>query len=82
MTAMETIPVAPDEADLRLDRWFRRRFPALKHGQLERLLRTGQVRVDGRRVKSGYRLSAGEAIRVPPVVAQPTPVAGDRNGLI
>jgi len=69
VTAMETITVEPDEADLRLDRWFRRRFPALKHGRLERLLRTGQVRVDGRRVKSGYRLSAGEAIRVPPVVA-------------
>ena len=63
--AMQMVAVAPDEADLRLDRWFRRRFPALKHGQLERLLRTGQVRVDGRRVKAGYRLSP---------VALPTPI--------
>jgi len=68
VSAQQTLSVAPDEADLRLDRWFRRRFPTLKHGQLERLLRTGQVRVDGRRVKAGYRLSPGEAVRVPPVV--------------
>jgi len=60
--------VAGDEADLRLDRWFRRRFPELGHGRLEKLLRTGQVRVDGKRAKSGLRLAAGQTVRVPPLV--------------
>jgi len=49
MTQVQTLTVAADEADLRLDRWFKRHFPALGHGRLEKLLRTGQVRVDGRR---------------------------------
>ncbi len=61
-------PVALEEEGLRLDRWFRRHFPALSHGRLERLLRQGQVRVDGKRVKAGYRLAPGQAVRLPPEV--------------
>jgi 23S rRNA pseudouridine955/2504/2580 synthase len=61
------IEVAADEAPLRLDRWFRRHFPGLSHGRLEKLLRTGQVRVDGKRVKAGVRLEAGQQVRVPPI---------------
>ncbi len=53
MSGVETVEVAADEADLRLDRWFRRRYPHLSHARLEKLLRTGQVRVDGGRVKAG-----------------------------
>lgn len=67
VTAVETRQVARDEADMRLDRWFKRHYPALSHGHLEKLLRTGQVRVDGGRVKAGERLKAGQAIRVPPL---------------
>ncbi len=58
--------VTDDEAGLRLDRWFRRRFAALTHGQLQKLLRTGQVRVDGKRADSADRLEAGQTIRLPP----------------
>jgi 23S rRNA pseudouridine955/2504/2580 synthase len=65
--AAQSVPVTQDEAEIRLDRWFRRRYPGLSHGMLERLLRTGQVRVDGKRVKSNQRLLAGQVIRVPPV---------------
>lgn len=61
--------VETDEAGLRLDRWFRRRFPALGHGRLEKLLRTGQVRVDGGRAKAAQRLEAGQEVRVPPLGA-------------
>lgn len=63
------IKVKETEQGLRLDRWFRRRFPALGHGHLEKLLRTGQVRVDGKRSKAGERLSAGQNIRIPPQLA-------------
>ena len=66
-SAVRHITVAGDEAETRLDRWFRRRFPELSHGRLEKLLRTGQVRLDGRRTKAGERLVAGQTVRVPPL---------------
>ena len=64
---LETVTVTPADGDIRLDRWFRRHYPALGHGRLEKLLRTGQVRVDGKRAKSGDRVVPGQAIRVPPL---------------
>ncbi len=67
MSGVTTIVVAPDEGDLRLDRWFARHFPGLGHGHLQKLLRTGQVRVDGSRAKANERLSPGQAIRIPPL---------------
>ncbi|WP_119169215.1 RluA family pseudouridine synthase [Algihabitans albus] len=67
MSRVETRIVAPGEADQRLDRWFKRCYPGLGHGRLEKLLRTGQIRVDGKRAKANTRLEAGQAIRVPPI---------------
>ena len=61
------IIVAEDEDGIRLDRWFKRHFPVLGHGRMEKLLRTGQVRLDGGRVKSAARLEKGQTIRVPPL---------------
>ncbi|MCH8001233.1 MAG: RluA family pseudouridine synthase, partial [Proteobacteria bacterium] len=67
MNGVRRVTVAPDETEIRLDRWFRRHFPGLGHGRLEKLLRTGQVRVDGKRAKSGTRLAGGQVVRVPPL---------------
>jgi len=72
VTAVRSVTVAPEEAELRLDRWFRQHYPGLGHGRLEKLLRTGQVRVDGKRAKAGTRLAAGQVVRVPPL-APPEP---------
>ena len=65
--AVVTMEVAPEDASQRLDRWFRHRYPGLGHGRLEKLLRTGQVRVNGKRARAGTRLAAGDRIRVPPL---------------
>jgi len=73
--AAATVTVAPGEGELRLDRWFRRHYPQLGHGPLEKLLRTGQIRVDGRRARAADRVSPGQTIRIPPV-AEPPPVHG------
>jgi|HubBroStandDraft_1064217.scaffolds.fasta_scaffold00635_4 23S rRNA pseudouridine955/2504/2580 synthase len=67
MSGVQSIEIAEADADIRLDRWFRRHFPGLGHVQLEKLLRTGQVRVDGGRVKAAHRLAAGMVVRVPPL---------------
>jgi 23S rRNA pseudouridine955/2504/2580 synthase len=69
--AVRTIEVAEIEAGGRLDRWFKRRYPNLSHGRIEKLLRTGQIRVDGKRVKAGLRLTPGMRIRVPPIADAP-----------
>ena len=74
MSAVETRTVGADEGEVRLDRWFRRHFPELGHGRLQKLLRTGQVRVDGRRAQANARLRPGQLIRIPPLPAdQPHP---------
>jgi 23S rRNA pseudouridine955/2504/2580 synthase len=61
----ETATVQGSEGTLRLDRWFKRHYPGLGHGQLEKLLRTGRIRVDGKRAKAGDRIEPGQAIRFP-----------------
>jgi 23S rRNA pseudouridine955/2504/2580 synthase len=77
MSGVQQITIANEEADQRLDRWFKKRFPELGHGRLEKLLRTGQIRVDGKRAKSGDRLEAGQVLRVPPFTPSET-VPADR----
>ena len=64
---VQMIPVREAEEGLRLDRWFKERFPALAFGHLQKLCRTGQIRVDGARAKTATRLSAGMMVRVPPL---------------
>lgn len=68
---LQTRTVTPDEAGVRLDRWFKRHYPTLTQGQLQKLLRTGQVRVGGKRVEASLRLVPGHEIRVPPQVINP-----------
>jgi 23S rRNA pseudouridine955/2504/2580 synthase len=76
MSGVETRTVDVDEGEVRLDRWFRRHFPELGHARLQKLLRTGQVRVDGRRVQASARLSPGQTVRIPPLPAgQPAPAS-------
>jgi 23S rRNA pseudouridine955/2504/2580 synthase len=67
MSAVAQLAVTEEEDGVRLDRWFKRHYPAMTHGRLEKLLRTGQVRVDGARVKANARLEKGQTIRVPPL---------------
>jgi 23S rRNA pseudouridine955/2504/2580 synthase len=67
---VETRAVAEDESEERVDRWFNRNFLGLSHGRLEKLLRTGQIRVDGKRAKASQRLEVGQAIRIPPLDAE------------
>jgi 23S rRNA pseudouridine955/2504/2580 synthase len=67
VTGVETRAVARDEAGMRLDRWFREHYPDISFGHLQKLLRSGQVRVDGGRARSNTRLDSGQAIRVPPL---------------
>ncbi len=71
MSGVQTRKVKAGEEGMRLDRWFKANFPQVRHGELEKLLRKGQVRVAGGRVKANRRLEAGEEIRIPPLSDAP-----------
>jgi 23S rRNA pseudouridine955/2504/2580 synthase len=57
MNGVQKITVADDDADQRLDRWLRRRFPHITQGRVEKYCRTGEIRVDGGRVRASTRLT-------------------------
>ncbi len=61
------LTVTEEEGEQRLDRWFKRRFPQLTQGAIEKMCRTGQVRVDGGRAKAADRIVPGMQVRVPPL---------------
>lgn len=65
MVSIEHIAVENDDEGIRLDRWFKRHYPQLSHGMLQKALRKGSIRVDGKRVKANHRLEAGQTVRVP-----------------
>ena len=67
MAGVEQIKVEDGEAGMRLDRWFKTHFPGLGFGHLQKLLRSGQVRVDGGRVKADSRVEPGQMVRIPPL---------------
>ncbi len=65
MSGVSQVEVVEDDDGVRVDRWFKRHYPMLARGRLEKLLRKAQIRVDGGRVKTNTRLEAGQSVRVP-----------------
>jgi len=78
---VQILYVSEDEHDIRLDRWFKRRWPHLTHIQVEKMARKGEIRVDGSRVKPQDRLTAGAAVRVPPIPEATPRQPGDLHQL-
>ena len=74
MSRVQTLTVAEDEGDQRLDRWFKRRFPQIPQGRIDKMCRKGEIRVDGGRVKGATRVEVGQQVRVPPLPDRPAPV--------
>src|SRR5664279_2225205 len=70
-----TLAIGEDEAGMRLDRWFRRRYPDLPQTHLNKIVRKGEVRVDGKRVEISTRLEAGQNVRVPPLHRSASPAS-------
>jgi len=68
MSGVQTVEVTREDDGLRLDKWFKKHYPGLTFGRLQKLLRTGQIRVDGVKTKApSLRLEAGQSVRVPPL---------------
>jgi len=67
MSGVQNIEVETADDGIRIDRWFKRHFSHVSFGQLQKIMRKGEVRLDGKRVKGGERLDAGQIIRIPPL---------------
>jgi 23S rRNA pseudouridine955/2504/2580 synthase len=75
-TGVQTLVVEPDEAGMRVDRFLVARFPQLAFTHIQRIVRKGELRVDGKRAKPNERLEPGAKVRVPPLkLDQPKPTA-------
>jgi 23S rRNA pseudouridine955/2504/2580 synthase len=72
-----SLPSASDEGESRLDRWLKKRLPDLTQGAIEKMCRTGQIRVDGGRVKASTRVAGGRRCACRPC-PMPPPPAGAR----
>jgi 23S rRNA pseudouridine955/2504/2580 synthase len=64
---VQTVKVTGDESGMRLDRFFEARFPGLSFSHIQRIIRKGEVRVNGKRAQPKDRLQAGQAVRIPPL---------------
>ena len=75
-TAVQIVTVSADEADMRVDRFLEAKFPGLSFSHIQRVIRKGELRVDGRRVEPKDRLRGGQSVRIPPLkIDQPKPRA-------
>lgn len=67
MSRVQTIIIADDDGDQRLDRFLKRRFPQISQGMIEKMCRKGELRVNSGRVKAATRIEAGQELRIPPL---------------
>ncbi len=67
MSNIRHLQVSEDDDGQRLDRWLKKNVPELPFGLAQKLIRTGQIRADGKRIKGDAKLNAGQEIRIPPL---------------
>lgn len=67
MSGVELVKVKAVDDGMRLNRWFLKYYPALTLGRLQKLLRTKQIKVNGKRAEAGFKLESGQEVRVPPL---------------
>ncbi|RDJ27549.1 RluA family pseudouridine synthase [Bosea caraganae] len=70
-TGVQQLVVTPDENEMRIDRFLEARFPQLSFSHIQRIVRKGELRVNGKRADSKDRLEAGQTVRIPPLKLEP-----------
>ena len=67
MTSVEFAIVDEKDNDIRLDRWFQRHYPDLKHGMLERLIKNKNIKLNKAKTTAGTHVHTCDEIRIPPL---------------
>jgi 23S rRNA pseudouridine955/2504/2580 synthase len=70
-TAVRRVTVGEDDAGSRLDRFLTRQYPEVPRSRLFRIVRKGEVRINGKRADIDTRLASGDEVRLPPVRLEP-----------
>ena len=65
-TGVRKVTIDAERAGQRIDNFLRNELPGVPKGRVYRLLRRGEVRVNGGRVRAEYRLAEGDEVRIPP----------------
>src|SRR6185437_6836227 len=73
---VQTVTVTADEDTMRVDRFLEARFPGLSFSNIQRIVRKGELRVNGKRADSKDRLQAGQSVRIPPLRLDAPKLAG------
>ena len=66
-TGVQNLTVTADETGMRVDRFLEARFPGLSFSHIQRIIRKGELRVNGKRAQPKQRLESGQAVRIPPL---------------
>jgi len=70
-TAVRRVTIDEHDAGCRLDRFLTRCYPEVPRRRFFRIVRKGEVRINGRRAEIDTRLRVGDEIRLPPVRLEP-----------
>jgi len=65
-TKVRKVSIDAEQAGQRIDNFLRRELPGVPKGRLYRILRRGEVRVNGGRIRAEYKLQEGDEVRIPP----------------
>lgn len=73
--------ISNEASGQRLDRWIKTQYPTLAYGVLQKWLRTGQIRLNGKRIKGSAIVKSGDNVRFPPQIEllQPVPAKPTYN---
>jgi 23S rRNA pseudouridine955/2504/2580 synthase len=69
-TQVQLIDIDEDMAGQRIDNFLRNQLKNVPKSMIYRILRKGEVRVNKKRIKAEYKLSAGDVVRIPPVTLE------------
>jgi len=79
---VQEIEVTEAMVDTRVDRWLMKQYDLMTFVLVQKLIRTGQIRLDGKKIKHNSKfIEAGQLLRIPPVRNEvpkpkvPTPIA-------
>lgn len=76
-TKVQTVVVTADENNMRVDRFLEHRFPGLSFSHIQRIVRKGELRINGKRADSKDRLEEGQSVRIPPLKLDAPKVGGE-----
>src|SRR5215207_5573795 len=76
---VQTVAITPDDAGMRVDRFLEARFPGLSFSHIQRIIRKGELRVNGKRAQPKDRLQAGQTVRIPPLKLEAKPARADSD---